>query len=279
MRKMYFRSILLSLVAVLSNSVHSAEPVSFPHFRHVDRALQLLRPATATDLMLLADEDFAPYSFKTADGKITGVSVQLALAACAELKVKCQVKSLPFAELLPALAQKQGDVIIGGPVLRSENAKTFEQTRPYFFALSEFLSRTGSVFLNTDAKSIAGHRLGFVKGTAQELFLRKNYDRSNLIDFANEPTLFEALRTGSLDVAFVEAQHAGFWLKGSSARSCCAVLGSPYFDRTSFSHPLSFIVNLDHADLRSSFDYALDSLQEKGVSSNIFATYLTAMPF
>jgi polar amino acid transport system substrate-binding protein len=279
MRKMYSRLVLLSLVVVLPIFANAAEPISFPHFRHVDRTLESTAPAEASVLTLLADEDFAPFSFKTADGKMTGVSVQLALAACAELKVKCQVKALSFSGLLPALEQKLGDVIVGGPILRAADLGKFEQTRPYFFAMSEFISRTGSGFLNTDAKRIAGHRLGFTKGSAQETFLRKYYDRSILVDFSDEQTLFEALRTGSLDVAFVDAQHAGFWLKGSDARNCCTVLGEPYFDRASFSHPLAFIMKIDRVDLRDSFDHALDLLQDRGTSSTFFATYLTAMPF
>ncbi len=279
MRKMYFKLAALVPVVLSATTVRATEPNAFPHFRHIDRAIDVSGPASASTLTLLADEDFAPFSFKTADGKLTGVSVQLALAACADLKVTCQVKPMPYSELLLALQQKQGDVIVGGPILKASDLGHFQQTRPYFYSMSVFLGRTGTGFAKTDAKTFAGRRLGFVKGTDQDVFLKKNYDRSVLVDFANEAALFEALRTGSLDVAFADALHAGFWIRGSAARNCCVALGGPYFDRSGFSHALSFILGADQVELRDSFDRALDHMQDKGTTNAIFATFLTSLPF
>jgi polar amino acid transport system substrate-binding protein len=279
MHKLQFKVLIIVMVAFAANFAHAVEPDTFPHFRHVDRAIEARSANVTSALTLLADEDFAPFSFKTADGKITGLSVQMALAVCGELKIACQIKAMPFSQLLPALAQKQGDVIVGGPVLRGSDQNNYQQTRPYFYAMSIFLGRAGGSIVKTDAKSLAGRRIGFVKATTQETFLQKNYDRSVLVDFVNEAALFEALRTGSLDVGFADVLHVGFWLKGSNARNCCVALGESYFDRAGFSHPLSLIVAGDRGDLRDSFDFALDQLQSKGASSKIFATFLTSIPF
>ena len=279
MRKMYFKVFALSLVVVYATLASAADEVSFPHFRHIDHPIEVSGPASTSVLTLLADEDFAPFSFKTVDGKLTGVSVQMALAACAELKITCQVKALPYGQLLTALVEKQGDLIVGGPILKTADAAKFQQTRPYFYSMSNFIGRTGIVLLKTDPKSLAGRRLGFVKGSEQDVFLKKNYDRSVLVDFPSEAALFEALRTGSLDMAFADSIHAGFWMRGSAARNCCVALGAPYIDRAGFSHALSFIVAADRVSLRDDFDNALDHLQDKGISNKIFSTFLTSLPF
>lgn len=279
MHKMYFKAFTLSMVAVSATLASAAEPFPFPHFRHIDRAVDVSGPAGVSVLTLLADEDFAPFSFKTADGKLTGVSVQMALAACADLKVTCQVKALPYGQLLSALLEKQGELIVGGPILKPADTAKFQQTRPYFYSMSNFIGRTGTGFLKTDAKSLAGRRLGFIKGSEQDVFLKKNYDRSVLVDFASEAALFEALRTGSLDIVFADSIHAGFWMHGTAARNCCVALGAPYIDRAGFSHALSFIVAADRVALRDDFDNALDHLQDKGISNKIFSTFLMSLPF
>ena len=279
MRKMYFKVLALAGVVFHTTIASATEPSAFPHFRHIDRAIEVSEPASVSALTLLTDEDFAPFSFKTADGKLTGVAVQMALAACADLKITCQVKALPYGQLLSALLEKQGDMIVGGPLLKSADLGRFQQTRPYFYSMSIFLGRTGTSFVKTDAKSFAGRRLGFVKGTDQDVFLKKSYDRSVLVEFVNEAALFEALRTGSLDLAFADALHAGFWMKGTAARNCCVALGSPYFDRSGFSHGLSFILGADRIELRDSFDNALDHMQDKGVTNAIFSKFLTSLPF
>ncbi len=279
MQKMYFKAVTHSLVVVCATFASASEPYPFPHFRHIDRAVDVSGPAGVSVLTLLADEDFAPFSFKTVDGKLTGVSVQMALAACADLKITCQVKAMPYSQLLTALSEKQGDLIVGGPILKASDAAKFQHTRPYFYSMSNFIGRTGTGLLKTDAKSLAGRRLGFIKGSEQDVFLKKNYDRSVLVDFASEAALFEALRTGSLDVAFADSIHAGFWMHGSAARNCCVALGAPYVDRSGFSHALSFIVAADRVSLRDDFDNALDHLQDKGISNKIFSTFLTSLPF
>ena len=69
------------------------------------------------NLVLLTDDDFAPWSFVAADGALQGISVDLARAACAELSATCEFKAMPFAQLLPTLRQGQGDAIISASSL------------------------------------------------------------------------------------------------------------------------------------------------------------------
>ena len=263
------------LVVFGAGSALASEAVQFPRFRHVDKAA-LQNPAKLpATLTLLVDEDFAPFSFKSADGKLAGVSVQLALDACAELKLQCQMQAMPYANLLGALQAKQGDIIIGGPQASVGAAAT----RPYFYSYSQFFVRNGSNFSGVDVKSLAGRRLGFVKDTGQDAFLKKNYDRSTLVPFTGEEAMFEALRTGGLDLAFVDSLHGAFWLKSQSSRSCCAPFGGAFADKATITHGLVMLTRADETTLREALDNALDRLQEKGLSAKVFATYLPSSPF
>ena len=279
MLRWYFSITVLSLVVVGVDSVQSAETAPFPRFRHVDKAAPAPQAALPATLTLLADEDFAPFSFKTADGKFSGLSVQLALAACSELKVQCQMRGLPFASLSAALQQKQGDVIIGARQAKAGAAQALAATRAYFYSYSAFLIRSGTSFAGTDTKSLAGRRVGFVQANAQEVFLKKYYDRATLVPFPTEEALFEALRTGGLDLAFADSLHGNFWIKGAASRSCCVQFGEAFADKTTFTHGLVMLTRGQDEGLRDALDYALDRLQEKGLSAKIFATYLPASPF
>jgi polar amino acid transport system substrate-binding protein len=278
-QRLYFTVVLLALVAMPSKLARATDALQFPHFRHVDKALVEMPTELPQTLTLLTDEDFAPFSFKTADDKLAGISVQLGLAACEELKVKCSVKSKPFSALLGALRQKEGDIVLGGPQASSKLLEEFLATRPYYYSYSQFALRNGTNFPGVDSKSLAGRRLGFVKGSAQENFVRKYYDRSNLIPFAAEDTLFETLRTGGLDVVFADSSHIAFWMKGNAARGCCVPFGAAFADKASFTHGLSILTRGTDSALRDAFDTALDRLQEKGITSKILATYLPSSPF
>ncbi len=271
------RAAVFLLCVAFANASSASEAQQFPHFRHVDKTAPVTQATLPKSLNLLVDEDFAPFSFKTADGKLAGISVQLSLAACAELKVPCQMQAMPYAGLLAALQDKKGDVIIGGPSATAATRVT--ATRPYYYSYSQFFIRNGSNFGGVDVKGLAGRRIGFVKGSGQEAFLKRHYDRATLVSFTSEEATFEALRTGGLDLVFADTLRGAFWLKGASSRGCCAPFGGAFVDKSTFTHGLVMLLRNDDANLREALDQALDRLQEKEISAKAFAAYLPASPF
>lgn len=278
MRWMYYKLFFLFMV-VCMQPAFAIDAIEFPHFRHVDKVQSKPEGTIPAKIILLADEDFAPFSFKAVDGKVSGISVQLALSVCAQLKIACEVKLMPFASLLSALRQKQGDVVTGGPKPESQVAQGLISTRPYYLSFSRFLARNGINFSGTDAKSLAGRRLGMIKNSAQEQFLKKNFARSALVSFDASASMFDALRTGTIDLAFADTTMAGFWLKGEDARACCVSLDGAFADRATITRSLAMLMRVEDQHLQQAFDYGLDQLQENGTTSKVLQAFLPASPF
>jgi polar amino acid transport system substrate-binding protein len=275
-RRVYFLSCLLLSVASCVNT-GVAEDIS--GFRHVDSG-QIAPPETVTsEVRLLADPDFAPYSYKNASGELVGISVDMVMAACAAAKLKCKLAAVPFADLLPSLARGEGDAIISGMRMTPKLMAELSLTRPFFVSTAQFISRLGSSFEVPDIKTLAGRRIGFVKGTSHQAFLEKYYGRSALTGFENEGDLFENLRTGGLDVAFADSLHAGFWMQGKTSRACCEALGGSFVHRASFSRGLAFVVKRAQPILRENLDYGLDQVQVSGEAIKIFKRYLPKASF
>jgi polar amino acid transport system substrate-binding protein len=277
--RVYFICTLQFLIAFFSNLYAETAQNTYPHFRSIDSGAVAPQEAMSGTIRLLTDQDFAPYSYLDVNGSLVGISVELARKACLEVRLSCEIKALPFAELLPTMLRGDGDAIISG--LRTTPAlmeKTI-MTRPYFFSFGKFLTRVGMPFEAPDIRTLAGRRIGFVKGTSHQAFLEKYYDRSALTPFDREAAMFESLRTGKLDVAFTDATHTDFWLRGTASRQCCLPLGGGFIDRTTFTRGLAFFTTHTHETLREYFDFALDRLEENGESGKIFARYLAASPF
>ena len=279
--KVYYFVMVLSLVVFnfTTESLAANNTAAFPLFRHIDSGAVAPLEMPTGPIKFLTDVEFPPFSFQSAGGAMTGMSVDLALAACAELKITCQFISKPFADLLPALKNHEGDAIIAGVQLNPEVLKLVAATRPYFFSSARFITRTGMPFSQPDVKALAGRRLGYVKGTSHAVFLEKYYERAALTPFNDENALLESLRTAAIDVAFADSMHVSYWLKGSNARGCCIMLGESFVDRASFSKSMNMLVSLDQPNLREALDYALDRLEEKNISAKIFARYLPDSPF
>ena len=197
----------------------------FPISGHVDPAAKLSTDLPKTSLRLLADENFAPYSFAGVDGLQIGVSIDLARAACAELRITCEIVTMPFAQLLPALQRGEGDLIITGVRIDADVLESAEPTRPYYMSAGRFVMRVGTKLEDTSTKSLSGRKLGYVKATSHAAFIERYYNRSALLPFDTEAAMLEALRTGTLDVAFGDAMHMAFWIAGKRCQKMLRCLG------------------------------------------------------
>jgi polar amino acid transport system substrate-binding protein len=264
----------LALAVVGPAAAQDAAVPGLPLFRHIDGVAKPPTGMVQRNIRLLTDRDFPPFSYETPEGKTAGVSVDLALAACTELKANCVVIARPFNQLVPALINNEGDIIVSGLRIDEKILEKATMTRPYFWSLGRFAVRVGSQLRGSDIRSLAGKRIGFVANSSHGAWLEKYYSRSTLTPFPSEAEMYEALRTGALDVLFGDGLRLVYWLAGSSSRGCCKPLDGAFVDRQFFSRNLSFLTRRDDQETVRAFDYALDRLQEKGTSTAIFSRYL-----
>ena len=250
--------------------------VPIPRFRAIDADAPHASKLPLPTVRLLAEPDFAPWSFTLEDGTLAGISVDLAKAACAEAGLTCEIVPTPFTGLLPGLQKGDGDMIATGLRLNSDLMANTALTRPYFRAMGRFMMRRGTQIAAADPRTLAGRRIGVVKGTAHEAFLKLHYPKSQLVPEERETVMYEALRTGALDVAFGDALRMSFWMNSDGARKCCVGLGGAVVDAETFSRPLVYVVRQDKAAVRDRLDEALDVLEENGSTASIFARYLPA---
>jgi len=250
--------------------------VPIPRFRAIDADAPLVPKLPLPTLRLLAETDFAPWSFTLDDGSLAGISVDLARSACTEAGLTCEIVPTPFTGLLPALQRGEGDMIVSGLRLTTGLVEGTALTRPYFRSMGRFMIRRGTQIEAADPRSLAGRRIGVVQGTAHEAFLKKHYSKSQLVPQQRETEMYEALRTGALDAAFGDSLRMSFWMNSDGARKCCTGLGGGVMDPETFSRPLVYIVRKDKGAVRDRFDEALDQLEEKGATAEIFGRYLPA---
>jgi polar amino acid transport system substrate-binding protein len=267
---------ILLLVFCGAAFAQDATDVAFPGFRHVDPGLVEIAAPSPGLILLQADTDFAPWSFLGEDGRLRGISVELAIQACAEAKLQCSVESAAFSDLLPNLRSGKAQGLISGLKLDQAVASEFSVTRPYFRSLGRFVVRTGSPLAAPDVRTLAGRRIGFRANTTHARFLERFYGRSALTPFDSSQAMLEALRTGQVDAVFGDAVQLQFWLKGAASRDCCGFLGKAFVNRETFTRSLSFVLRRDVPELRARLDAALDKLETKGVTAGIIARYLPA---
>lgn len=230
-------------------------------------------------IRLAADADFPPFSFQARSGVPAGISVELALAACAEIKVKCEVILKPLSRLLPGLASREHDVVVSGPRIDEKALAHAVMTRPWFRSLGRFAAQSGTPLKGSDARSLAGRRVGTMAGTAHAAWLTAYYADSELLTFETEGQAQDALRTGAVDALFADNVRLIYWITGAASRGCCKLFGGAYSDFETFSRNIALLVRSDRGDIRDAFDVALDRMQDNGATEKLFNAYVPLNPW
>lgn len=232
-----------------------------------------------TETRLLADEDFAPYSFRSASGAPAGLAVELALAACAEANLKCSIEALPYDRLLEALAKGEGDAVIAGPRPDRQSLEMASLTRPYFRIMARFAVPSASQLTSPSAESLAGKTIAVVKDTLHARWLAAYYPSSRITPVATLAEAGQAMKDGKADALFGDNLQIVYWTTGEASANCCRLLGGAFSDFDYFSRNLSVMVRKDRPDLRQAFDYGLDMAQKTGATAKIITAYIPLNPW
>ncbi len=251
----------------------AAEPPPLPRFRHTDlggKPLTFTREA----IIVLADEDFPPFSYAGPEGEPKGIAVDAAEAACKELRTKCQIVLMPWEMLSGDLNGSGG--VIAGLRLDDKTLARFQPTRPIYRTLGRFAVRKESELAQVTPEAFEGKRIGVIGGSGYEAWLKKNFADAVIVPYPNQNDLQEALRTAKVEILFGDGLQLVYWMRGGASQDCCKYIEGAYFDDASFSRPYVFLIRRGDEELKQAFDYALDRLQESGDFARIFSRYIPA---
>ena len=273
--RMFFAALLISQVVEAQEKQPPYQP---PLFRTTE---EQARPALPEQLAvkLIADEDFAPYSFRSRTGSLAGISVEIAIAACEQARLACTVEARPFAEILPALERGEVDVAVTGPRLDADTLAASRMTRPYFRIMGRFAVPNTSTLDTASVSNIAGRRIGVVKDTVHARWLTAYYASTRITPFDDLAAAGAALKAGEVDALFGDNVQVIYWVAGEAASGCCRLLGGAYSDFDYFSRNLAFLTRRDKPELAQTLDYGLDKAQAAGSTAKILRTYLPLDPW
>lgn len=250
-----------------------------PQFRQVNSTEATASLRKVRRIRFAIDEQFPPFAYKNSAGALTGLLPLLADSICTELRVTCEYVNVSSTDLETALTSRQVDA---GVYLKNTDPLDYEKldfTRPFLLPFGRFAGRTGSPIEQTDVRSLAGKRIGARAGTSHAGFIERNFPRSLLVPLDSYEALYEAVRTGQVDIVFSDAFRLMFWLQGNSSRGCCHFIGRGYLDRDSFSQGLAYAVRREDTDLRKVLDLGLDRLQTKGRFETVYSRFFPQSPY
>jgi polar amino acid transport system substrate-binding protein len=228
--------------------------------------------AAGRTIRFLTGDDDPPFHFTLTDGTLVGFDVDLARAACGELKLSCTIQVRRRDTLLPALRAGDGDVLLA-PVSRSARADDLVATAPYYTTPGRMIVRTSNTLPDAKPSTLAGHRIAVAAGQPTDTYLQAFFPGVVRVAVPDDAAAREAVKAGEVDAAFADAIAGSLWLNGSDAGNCCRFLDGPFTEPRIFGEGVGMVLRRDDAALRRALDWAIAAAGAHGTYAELYLKY------
>lgn len=274
-RILKFNQFFLAALIFISPINAYSKNIIIPNFWNENE--RLIKPVAKKldNIRFITTTDFPPFSFIGGEKQISGFHVDLARAICSELgKLNfCQIQALPWDEHDNAMKENIDTVLISGLSVNSSSRQKYRFTRSYFALPARFVGRKTNKIREPMYHSLSGKIIGFISGTAHEAFLVSNFGKSTLRAFLDQKSALNALVKKDIEVVFSDALQMSFWIHSQQSKNCCEFVGGPYLSPRYFGNGLAIAVNNENKELLAALNFALQSISDKGVFSELYLRY------
>ncbi|WP_179404770.1 ABC transporter substrate-binding protein [Burkholderia guangdongensis] len=222
------------------------------------------------------EASYAPFEYKTPDGKLTGFDIDIGNAVCAKLKTKCVWVENDFDGLIPALEARKFDAINSDMTITAQREHAIDFTDPIYTIPNQLIAKKGSGLLPTP-QSLKGKRVGVLQGTIQETYAKKRWAPVGVevVPYQTQDLAYADLQSGRLDATFQDSEAAakGFLSKPQGAGFAFA--GGTVSDAEILGSGVGFGLRKNDAQLKTAIDQALKALKADGTIDNLAKKYFS----
>ncbi|CAI0753417.1 Sulfate starvation-induced protein 7 [Serratia rubidaea] len=205
---------------------------------------------------------YPPFSFQGEDGKLTGFEVDFANALAQHLGVKAKLSPTKWDGMLASLDSKRIDVVINQVTISDERKKKYDFSTPYTVSGIQALVKKGNEGQIAKPEDLKGKKVGVGLGTNYEQWLRENVQGVDVRTYDDDPTKYQDLRVGRINVILVDRLAALDLVKKTG--NTLAVAG-PAFSR----QESGVAVRKNNPELLNAINQAIAEMQKDGTLAKI----------
>ena len=215
---------------------------------------------------------YPPFSWKEADGTLTGFDIDIAKALCENMGRECELVEQDWDGIIPALLAKKYDAIVASMSITEERKKRVDFTGKYYNTPAKFVAPKNAGF-DTTAEGLEGKTVGVQRGTIHQCYMEKAFPDVELKLYGTQEEVFLDLAAGRIDVQISDSIQSleGFLTKPEGKDF--AFLGDDQFDLECHGEGAGIAVRKGEDDLRLAFDKAIKAIRDDGTYARINAKY------
>ncbi len=256
-------------------------PASTETAKKAETRLEKIKEAGV--LQVIMEPYFAPYEFidssKSGQDQYMGADVELAKYIADEIGVELEIVPLEWTAVLTGISTGKYDMAISGMGYTAERAEAMNLSDSYHDTDSKhgFVVKTDTVDTFTSLDSFTGKRMGFQKGTLQEMYATAQIKDMQPQPFDSVQNAILALQSGKVEAVAVSYDNGELFCEANADLSMATPLFEGTEDHTVVACPkgsddLTSIVNEAIAKVNEEqlyaqwWDEATSAAKELGVS-------------
>ncbi|WP_312963007.1 cystine ABC transporter substrate-binding protein [Stutzerimonas nitrititolerans] len=214
---------------------------------------------------------YPPFNYQDESGRLTGFEVDFANALAEELAVKAEFQPTKWDGILAALESRRLDVVINQVTISEERKQKYDFSTPYTVSGIQALTRKADADSIRSPADLAGKKVGVGLGTNYEQWLKENVPQANIRTYDDDPTKFQDLAVGRIDVILVDRLAAFEMVEKTGDR--LAVAGDAFSRQESGvalrkGNP-QLLASIDEAIAKLRADGTLKQLSEKWFGADV----------
>lgn len=143
---------------------------------------------------------YPPLSYKTKNGTVLGLDIDLAQAMASAMGVKLKVEVIPFDELIPALEKGKIDMILSCMTITPDRNLRIAYVGPYFLSGQAILT-TKDIALNINGPADVNNpsfSVAVPRGTTTEMIAKKILPKAKLVIVKSTDEALDLLKAKSV---------------------------------------------------------------------------------
>jgi polar amino acid transport system substrate-binding protein len=224
-------------------------------------------------LRFVTEADYPPFNYYDEDGALTGFNIDLARALCAELEVTCEINAVDWGSLVKTVQAEEAEAIIASLAITPKTIDQVDFTDGYYATPAKFVTQTASPLNDITPEGLAAIKVGVVKDTAHERYLRDFFKESEIVPFETDDDLRGALKSGQVQAMFGDAISLMFWINGQDAAGCCQFRGRGFLEPRYFGEGVGIAVAKGNIRLKEVLNYALARVRASGRFEELLLRY------
>ncbi|MQW55488.1 transporter substrate-binding domain-containing protein [Sinorhizobium meliloti] len=221
----------------------------------------------------IAAEPYPPFTTLDSSGHWTGWEIDLMDAICKDQKLNCEIKSVSWDGIIPALNSGQIDVIFSSMSITAERAKVIDFSNKYYETPIAVIAPKDASFKATH-KGMEGLTIGIQVGSTNTTYAQKFFSKTaTLKSYQTQDQADQDLASGRIDATFADQFALESFLETEQGKSCCKMIGMLPYDTETLGTGIGAAFRKGDANLREKFNSGIANVRASGEYDSITKKY------